>query len=406
MTTGTDKPDKLGFTIFLLCCGYFVDFYDLTIFAASYIQVIQSLFQIYNPLEIQSLYLTITNYYTAGIILGAITFGILGDKFGRSYVIRYSILVYSVAILLSVFAKSVILFTILRFIAGFGLATEFATSSVLLAELLGTRQAAHSTKWLYSSGILGGMAAVFISKLFPWQFVFICGGTAGIIIYVLRKKILESVLFKSLMPVISRGNFLKLFANRTQIVKLIKLFILIVPFNFIISVMFMLPNFMPISLKLGHAIQILLIGFFLGNLISTFSSSYIINYFKDYRIYCWLNIVLFLIVVPLFKFIPDEFYFIYCLFIGLLGGGLPSVWIQIINKSYPTEIRNTASNTLYALGRGSGIIFNLLYLVWITNKSLFIYSITVSAIVIASLVIIVLLNTKNNYNYALNQIEN
>ena len=405
MTTGTDKPDKLGFTIFLLCCGYFVDFYDLTIFAASYTQVIQNLFQIYNPIEIQSLYLTITNFYTAGIILGAITFGIIGDKFGRSYVIRYSILIYSTAIILSIFAKSIILFTILRFVAGFGLATEFATSSVLLAELLGTRQAANSTKWLYCSGILGGITAVFISRIFPWQFVFICGGAAGIIIFILRKKILESVLFKLLTPTISRGNFFKLFANRTQTLKLIKLFILIVPFNFIISVMFMLPNFMPISLKLGHAIQILLTGFFLGNLVSTFASSYIINYFKDYRVYCWLNIALFLIVVPLFRFIPDNFFFIYCLFIGLLGGGLPTVWIQLISRSYPTEIRNTASNTLWAMGRGSGIIFNLLCLVWITNKSLFIYSITVSSLVIASLVIIVLLNTKNNYNNALNQIE-
>ena len=405
MKTYADKPTNLGFTIFLLCCGYFVDFYDLTIFATCYSQVIQDLFQIHDTIEIQSLFLTITNVYTIGIILGAITFGILGDKFGRSYVIRYSILVYSIAIILSIFAKSIILFTILRFIAGFGLATEFATSSVLLAELLSTRQAANSTKWLYFSGILGGITAVFISKQFSWQFVFICGGLAGILIFILRKKILESVLFKSLTPTIYRGNFFKLFANKSQIFKLIKLFILIVPFNFLISIIILLPNFMPISFKLGSAVQILLTGFFIGNLISTFASSYIINYFKDYRVYCWLNITLFILIIPLFRFIPDSFFFIYCLFLGLLGGGLPTVGIQIINKSYPTEIRNTASNTLYAMGRGSSIISNLLCQIWITNKSLFIYSITTSVFVITSLVIIALLNTKNNYNYSLNKLE-
>ncbi|HLX55287.1 MAG TPA: MFS transporter [Aquella sp.] len=404
MTTGISKPTNLGFTIFLLYCGYFVDFYDLTIFSTCYNRVIQDLFQIHNTIEIQSLFLTITNVFTAGIVIGAITFGVLGDKFGRSYVIRYSMLVYSIAIILSVFAKSIILFTILRFITGFGLATGFATSSILLAELLSPRQAAISTKWLYFSGILGGMTAVFINKQFSWQLVFLCGGFGGVLIFMLRKNILESLVFKSLMPTINRGNFFKLFANKAQIIKLIKLFILTVPFNFVISVMFILPNFMPISLKLGSAIQILLTGFFLGNLISTFATSYIINYFRDYRVYCWLNIILFILVLPLFRFISNDFFFIYCLFIGLLGGGIPTVCVQIINKSYPTEIRNTASNTLFAMGRSSSIVFNLLCQIWIINKNLFIYSITTCVFVIASLVIIALLNTKNNYAYELNQI--
>ena len=293
----------------------------------------------------------------------------------------------------------------MRFLAGFGLATEFATSSVLLAELLTTRQTAISTKWLYLSGILGGITAVTIGKLFSWQLVFICGGLAGFLLFVFRKRIIESGLFIALTNLTNRGNFFNLFDNQAQIIKFIKLFILIVPFNFIISVMFMLPNFMPISFKLGYAVQILLIGFFLGNILSTLSSSFIVNYFKDYRAYPWLNVLLFMLVLPMFIFINDNIYFYYFLAVGLLGGGLPTVWIQMINKSYPTAIRNTATNTLYAMGRGSCIIFNLLCQTWIHNKSLFIYSIITSTFVIGSLVIIVLLNTKNNYNKVLNQIE-
>lgn len=100
-TTDTMHRQRIVFTIFLLCFGYYIDFYDLTIFSACYTNVIKDLFHIYDPIETQRLYLTISNYYTIGIILGAITFGILGDKFGRSYIIRYSILIYSVAIIIS-----------------------------------------------------------------------------------------------------------------------------------------------------------------------------------------------------------------------------------------------------------------------------------------------------------------
>lgn len=395
-TTDTINHQSIKLTIFLLCFGYFIDFYDLTIFSACYANVIKDLFHIYTPIEIQKLYLTISNYYTIGIISGAITFGILGDKFGRSYIIRYSILIYSVAIVISIFTKSIVIFTILRFTAGFGLATEFATSSVLIAELLNTKNTTTATKLLYLSGILGGITAVYIGNKFSWQIMFLFGGLIGAILYILRKQILESDLFL-LTSSGHRGNILLLINSPQQIIMLIKLFILIVPFNFIITAMFMLPGFMPISFGLERAISILLIGFFVGNIISTFSCNYIVNYFKDYRSFIWLTVFIFLITVPVFMYVSDNTFFIYYLVLGLIGGGLPTIWIQIINKEYPTNIRSTASNTLYALGRCSAVGFNLFFLNWIKKRDIFTTNIILCTLVISLLVIITLLTSKNNY---------
>lgn len=395
-TTDTINHQSIKLTIFLLCFGYFIDFYDLTIFSACYANVIKDLFHIYTPIEIQKLYLTISNYYTIGIISGAITFGILGDKFGRSYIIRYSILIYSVAIVISIFTKSIVIFTILRFTAGFGLATEFATSSVLIAELLNTKNTTTATKLLYLSGILGGITAVYIGNKFSWQIMFLFGGLIGAALYILRKQILESDLFL-LTSSGHRGNILLLINSPQQIITLIKLFILIVPFNFIITAMFMLPGFMPISFGLERAISILLIGFFVGNIISTFSCNYIVNYFKDYRSFIWLTVFIFLITVPVFMYVSDNTFFIYYLVLGLIGGGLPTIWIQIINKEYPTNIRSTASNTLYALGRCSAVGFNLFFLNWIKKRDIFTTNIILCTLVISLLVIITLLTSKNNY---------
>ncbi|MCE3267838.1 MAG: transporter [Burkholderiales bacterium] len=397
MTTDTQHSKRLTLTIFLLCFGYFIDFYDLTIFSASYTNVIKDLFHIYNNIEIQRLYLTISNYYTAGIILGAITFGILGDKFGRSYIIRYSILIYSIAIILSVFTKSIIFFTLLRFVSGFGLATEFATSSVLIAELLSTKHATAATKLLYLSGVLGGICAVYIGHIFFWKTMFLFGGLIGIVLYALRMHILESRLFL-LISQHSRGDILSLIKTPGQIIKLLKLFILIIPFNFIISVMFMLPSFMPISFGLEKAIAILLIAFFLGNSVSTFFCSYVVNYFNDYRSFIWLTLLIFLAFVPAFMLVTNRIFFIYNFGLGLIGGGLPTIWIQMIGKEYSTHIRSTASNTLYAMGRCSAFGFNLFFLSWIKQRHVFITNTLICIFVISLLSAIVLLTSKNTYN--------
>ncbi len=69
----------------------------------------------------------------------------------------------------------------------------------------------------------------------------------------------------------------------------------------------------------------------------------------------------------------------------------------MIHKEYPTNIRNTASNTLYALGRASTVIFNLFFINWIKNKQLFITSTIASGFIISALIAIVLLTSKNTY---------
>lgn len=403
MKTDTNDTRNMSITMILLCIGYFIDFYDLTIFSASYTNLIPDLFHITNTNKIQELYLSITNYYTLGIIIGAIVFGILGDRLGRAYIIRYSILIYSIAILLSVFTHSIIFFTFLRFIAGFGLATEFATSSVLLAELLNTKLAVRSTSWLYFSGILGGITAVYIGSYISWQTMFICGGISGVLLYLFRKNLLESNIFILSLKHRSSGviNYFKM----DYFISFIKLLILILPFYFLISVMFILPNFMNISFGLTHAIHLLLIGFFIGNLLSTLCCAPISNYFSDYRIFIWLSIIVFALFLPLFSFINDKLFLAYFIVLGLLGGGLPTIWIQMINKSFPTVIRSTASNTLYAMGRASSIAFNLLLINWIGHKSTFIPHVIFTVIIITAAVTMTLFTMKNNYSKIINRIK-
>ncbi|MBY0378804.1 MAG: MFS transporter [Burkholderiales bacterium] len=389
--------NKYMMTIILLCVGYFIDFYDLTIFSASYVSVIRESFGIYDMVSIQRLYLFISSVYTIGIFCGAVVFGVFGDKLGRITMIRYSILLYSIAMIVSVFTKSIPVFTFLRFISGVGLAAEFATSSVLIHELLPFKRASLYNSFLYFCGILGGITATYLG-IISWQAMYLVGGFSGIILFLLRKKIYESLLFLHLDKKIIKGNFLQLFNSRAKLAKFLRLFILIVPFNFLIVIMFMYPRFMNVHGELAHLTRDLLTGFFIGNLISTICCNFVINKFRDFRAFLLINIIMFVLVMPLYSLINDRYYLLYTIFLGLLGGGLPTVWIQVVVKSYGTNIRSTASNTLFAFGRLSGILFNIFIANWISHSETFQIKVIGAVLIIAILVILSIVLTKNNYD--------
>ena len=406
MQTGTTKANHKQYTltILLLCFGYFIDFYDLTIFSASYSDIIRDLFNIHATSEIQLLYLKITNYHTAGIICGGIFFGILGDKFGRTTVIRYSILLYSCAINVSCYTHSIEVFTILRFLAGVGLASEFATSSVLISEMLPKHLSSRCTAWLYCCGILGGITATFLGIL-SWKIMFLFGGGSGFGLYLMRKRLFESPLFLKLNTSIAKGNPWHMFKNITNIIKTFKLALLITPFYFTISIMFILPNFMQLKGSLTSLIHTLLIGFFIGNLFSTLVATYLINVIKDFRPYFVLNSIIFLLTISCYSFVKKDFFLLYALILGLLGGGLPTVWIQVVTKSYGTNHRNTAANTLYVVGRSSSIGFNILIAIWLANPKNFSMYCIITTIIITLSSIFAAITSKNMYIREIDYIE-
>ena len=398
------KNNKYIVTIILLCIGYFIDFYDLTIFSSSYVNVFRDAFQMHDTTQIQQLFLKISSIYTAGIFCGALFFGILGDKLGRTAMIRYSIALYSSAMILSVFTTSIPFFTFLRFISGFGLAAEFATSSVLINELLPVKYAARYNSLLYFCGILGGMTAIYLGAM-SWKLLYLFGGIVGFVIYITRKKILESELFSNLQQKTQKGSVLQLFNSWRNILKFCRLWILIVPFNFLISIMFIYPKFMHLTGDLGDLTRELLTGFFIGNLISTLGSNYVINKFKDYRVFILINIILFSLVMPLFWLVNNQFFLMYAILLGLLGGGLPTVWIQLVVKSYGTNLRSTAANTIFAFGRFSCIGFNSIISVWMISAKTFNFNVLWMVILILSLVLLALYKTKNNYEANMQYIE-
>jgi hypothetical protein len=209
---------------------------------------------------------------------------------------------------------------------------------------------------------------------------------------------LESTLFLELESNISRGNIILLFNSWGKLIKLIRLSLINLTFSVILSIIFIFPRFMHIKQDILVLNKILLSGFFIGNLISAFLSSYIVRLFRNYKVFLFINTTLFILLVPLFQYVTEEYFSLYALSLGLLGGGAPIIWIQIVTRSYGTNQRSTASNTMFAIGRVFAIMMNFLIVWWLQTPDLFIRNVLYFTYIVGFLVIISLIFTKNNYS--------
>ncbi len=359
---------KHHLTLFLLCVGYFIDFYDLTIMGVSYSELIQEKFHIINETQIQQTYLLISNFQTIGIFIGAIFFGILGDKLGRARTIRYSILLYSISTILAVYAPSLSVFIILRILAYAGLASEFSISIVLILELFSNKSAAWGTAILYSFGVLGGILATSIGT-FSWKVMFLFGGIAGLILYIGRSKMQESTLYlneKSILAANTFGNLRILLSSKEHLMTLLRYFLMNLPFFALISMMFIFPSYIIKQLTLGQALKQLLFGFFCGNIISSLLSALYIQYTSYSKPFLVFFLGLFFILMSIFPLVSESYLFVYSIGLGCVGGGYPILIAQQAAREFPIHIRSLASNSLSAIGRASNIVFNMLMSYWLT----------------------------------------
>jgi putative MFS transporter len=192
--------------------GYFVDIFDLVLFAILRVPSLQSLGL--SPEEITTWGKYLINVQLTGMIVGGLVWGMLGDKRGRLAVLFGSIIMYSVANLLNAFVTDVWTYSVLRFIAGFGLAGELGAGITLVSELLPTKKRGIGTTIVASIGLAGAVAAGLVgeelTRIFPdygWRIAYAIGGVMGLLLLALRVGILESGMFRvAIESKVSRGN--------------------------------------------------------------------------------------------------------------------------------------------------------------------------------------------------------
>src|ERR1700741_281767 len=223
MTDSSSKTvtrELLRIPVLVAALGYMVDMYDLFLFSIVRVPSLKSLNL--SADNIMSDGIMLLNLQMAGLLIGGIFWGILGDKKGRLSVLFGSILIYSLANIGNGFVNSVAAYAVLRFIAGFGLAGELGAGITLVTEILPNKIRGYGTTLVATMGVFGALLAYLVSYMFDWRTSYFIGGGLGLLLMFLRIRVFESGIFMKLKETnIKRGDIRMLFNNKTRLLKYI-----------------------------------------------------------------------------------------------------------------------------------------------------------------------------------------
>lgn len=199
MDTPADRR-RVAFAVLVAALGYFVDIYDLVLFSILRVPSLRGI-------GVSDAALTRTgglllNVQLAGMIVGGVVLGVIGDRRGRLAVVFGSIVLYSLANLANAFVHSVPAYAVARAVAGFGLAGELGAGITLVGELLPTRLRGVGTTIVAAVGLTGALAAGALAEWLlqrygagGWRAAYGVGGAMGLVLLALRVGVLESGLF-------------------------------------------------------------------------------------------------------------------------------------------------------------------------------------------------------------------
>lgn len=122
---------------------------------------------------------------TVGLMIGGFLFGYIGDKLGRKKTIMISTAMFAVFTLLTVFANSLFVLILLRFLVGLGLGGTVPLCIVLVNEYAPKTAKGRWVAIMFTGFPLGmsagGMISAWLLSNFDWHSIFIVGGIAPLL---------------------------------------------------------------------------------------------------------------------------------------------------------------------------------------------------------------------------------
>ena len=207
-----------NFAVIVAALGYFVDIYDLLLFAIIRIESLASLGL--SPQQVTIEGEAILQWQMAGLMIGGIIAGVIADKKGRITVLFGSILFYSLANIANGMVTTVEQYKLIRFLAGIGLAGELGVGITLVSELISKEKRGIATSFVAGIGLTGAVVAFIMKENFNWRTCYYIGGGLGLLLLVLRISVFESGMFKMVKQMdVQRGNFFMLFTNKERFKK-------------------------------------------------------------------------------------------------------------------------------------------------------------------------------------------
>ena len=348
----------LRLPVIVAALGYMVDLYDLFLFSIVRVVSLRSLHLSESSITEDGVMLL--NLQMAGLLIGGIFWGILGDKKGRLSVLFGSILIYSLANIGNGFVTSLSQYAVLRFIAGFGLAGELGAGMTLVTEILPKKMRGYGAVLVSSLGVIGALLAYISAKMFDWRVSYGIGGILGLLLLVLRFKVFESGIFVKLKEKkVSRGDISMLFNNKKRFIKYLTCIIVGMPIWFVAGILVTFSPEIGKSLGItepldaGKAILYYFTAQIAGNIVSGFISQYFESRKKAIFIFIiWSFASSMAFLLSPFKTASSAYWLLAC--IGF-GSGYWTLFITVGAELFGSNLRATVATTIPNFVRGTTI---------------------------------------------------
>lgn len=334
--------------------GFFVDAFDLFLFSIYRIPSLKELGL--SGAELTAKGELLLGLQMAGMMLGGILTGIIGDKRGRVTVLFGSIVLYSLANIANAFVSSVEAYAVIRFLAGLGLAGELGAGITLVGERMTAERRGYGTILVATLGALGAVCAGLVGDLVHWRTAFGAAGIAGLLLLLFRMRSLESGMFhRSREAKARRGSFAHLFASKDRVLRYLMCIAVGVPIWYSVGLLITLSPELAASFavhdwSLPRAFVLFQIGICVGDLATGLLSQLLRT--RRWVIIGGMTVAIIATVLYFLGFLTSGRHYITCFFMGL-GCGYLSVFATATSEHFGTNLRVLVTATVTNFMRGS-----------------------------------------------------
>ena len=357
MSTTQKQYGIFSLPVIVGALGFFVDVYDLLLFAIIRKPSLESLHL--SPEEVLSKGELIISVQMIGLMVGGVIWGIMGDKKGRLSVLFGSIILYSLANIANGMVQTVPQYILMRFIAGIGLAGELGASITLVSEMLPKEKRGIAASVIASVGVCGAVTAYFVYQLFhDWRLCFYIGGIMGLLLLILRANVMESGLFGEVKKTnVQRGNFLMLFNNRNRFLRYVKGVVIGLPVWYVIGILITFSDkfgkeFGIAGIDPGKAIMYQYIAIGIGDLSAGLLSNYLRS--RKKALFIFFGILTFFVVLYFLQSGgrgTTQTMYLLCGGLGF-GAGFSVLYITMSAEQFGTNLRASTAISIPNVVRG------------------------------------------------------
>jgi MFS transporter, putative metabolite:H+ symporter len=147
----------------------------------------------WSTMEMNAHYISIT---FAGLAVGALMTGLLGDRFGRRFAYQFNLLIFGSMCLCSMFAPSMTWLTGLRFVMGIGIGAEYVCGYGMVSEFVPPQRRGWALGLIsvvsMASTFAVNFIGLFVIPALGWRPMYLIGGLGALWVWFLRRKLPES----------------------------------------------------------------------------------------------------------------------------------------------------------------------------------------------------------------------